>query len=71
MAGRSSKKTQAEVIELVKAAGWEEDEKSSREWRWWHPRTPGIYYRLADAADLVRLRTAGVAKRELQKGAGA
>lgn len=50
---RSSKKTQADLVDLVKAAGWKEDEKSTREWRWWHPRTPGIDYRLRNAADLV------------------
>ncbi|MGC2186500.1 MAG: hypothetical protein WA637_24750 [Terriglobales bacterium] len=70
MAARSSKKTQADLIQLVKAAGWQEDQKTSKEWRWWHPQSPGIYYRLADAADLVRLRTVGVAKQELQEGNG-
>jgi hypothetical protein len=28
MSARSSKKTQADLIELVKAAGWKEDQKT-------------------------------------------
>lgn len=71
MAGRSSKKTQADLIESVLSAGWREDAKSRSEWRWWHHRTPGIYYKLRDAADLVRIHQAGMAKQEAQKGAGA
>jgi hypothetical protein len=49
---------------VVKAAGWKEDQKASKDgrWRWYDPKFPGIYYTLRDAADLVRLRTAGVAK---------
>ena len=38
MAGHASKKTQADLIELVKAAGWKEDQKSTREWRWFHSK---------------------------------
>jgi len=31
MTAGASKKTQADLIELVKAAGWKEDQKTSRE----------------------------------------
>ncbi|MBZ5650796.1 MAG: hypothetical protein LAO18_09955 [Acidobacteriia bacterium] len=61
MAARSSKKTQADLIQLVKAAGWQEDQKTSREWRWWHPQSPGIYYRLAGAAENCWRGQAGIA----------
>jgi hypothetical protein len=65
MAPKTSKKTQADLISLVKSAGWKEDQKTTKEWRWFDPKIPGIYYTLRDAADLVRLKTAGVAKGEL------
>jgi hypothetical protein len=71
MAPKTSKKTQADLISLVKSAGWKEDQKTTKEWRWFDPKIPGIYHILRDAADLVRLRTAGVAKGELVKEARA
>jgi hypothetical protein len=66
MAPRTSKKTQADLMAVVKAAGWKEDQKTAgdKHIRWWHPSKPETYYTLRDAADLVRLRTAGVAKQD-------
>ena len=46
MAPRTSKKTQADLISLMKSAGWKEDQKTSKEWRWFDPKIPGIYYTL-------------------------
>lgn len=74
MARRSSIKSQAGLIDLVKSAGWKEDSKTGgdKHIRWFHPRDPDTYYSLRDAAELARLkRTNGVRKIELQKGAGA
>jgi hypothetical protein len=65
-----ARKTQVDLIRLVTVAGWGKG-NTPKEWRWYLPSNPGIYYTLRDAADLVRPRGAGVAKQELQKGAGA
>jgi hypothetical protein len=67
MAPKTSKKSQANLVALVKAAGWKEDQKTAgdKHIRWWRPSKPETYYTLRDAADLVRLKTAGVAKGEL------
>ncbi len=61
MAARSSKKTQADLISLVKSAGWKEDQAPRRddlrEWRWFNSKLPGVFYRLSDAADLIRAKS--------------
>jgi hypothetical protein len=71
MAPKVSKKSQADLISLVKSAGWKEDQKTQREWRWFDPKIPGIYYRLADAAAFVTSQRTGVAKHELNSPASA
>lgn len=73
MAPRSSKKSQADLISMVKAAGWKEDSKTAgdKHIRWWHPNAPEQYFTLRNAAQLTELQKSGVHKRELVKEARA
>jgi hypothetical protein len=45
MAPRTSKKSQADLMAVVKAAGWKEDQKTAgdKHIRWWHPSKPETY----------------------------
>jgi hypothetical protein len=71
MAARSSKKTQADLISLVKTAGWKEDQAPRRdelrEWRWFNPKLPGVFYRLSDATDLIRAKSNAMTHQDLGK----
>jgi hypothetical protein len=72
MAARSSKKKpQADLISLVKSAGWKEDQAPRRdelrEWKWFNPRLPRVFYRLSDAADLIRAKSNAMTHQDLGK----
>jgi len=55
MSPRPSKKSQSELLDLVKRAGWKEDPTTRSEPRWYDPRMRVRTYRsLRDAVDLIR-----------------
>jgi hypothetical protein len=51
----SSRKSQADYIEMLAAAGWREDQSRNDLWRWKDPKT-GALHTLRDAIDRIHTK---------------